>query len=113
MNLPSIRHIGVSGLHGQYDISLPLDPGLNVIYGKNGKGKTTLLHILANVLEQDFSIFTSLQFNYITIETHAGDKLEVLPHTLEDSNNEEGVILYLNQNFFGFIASKYTLTEEQ
>lgn len=56
----AIRHVRVEGLHDQFDFNVELDPGLNIFYGKNGKGKTTLLHILANALELDFERFNHL-----------------------------------------------------
>ena len=56
MQSAQIKHLVVEGLHDQYDINLTLKQGLNIIYGKNGRGKTTALHILANVLEMDWRI---------------------------------------------------------
>jgi DNA repair exonuclease SbcCD ATPase subunit len=43
MNQTSIKHVSIEGMHGQYDIDVELKPSLNVIYGKNGTGKTTFL----------------------------------------------------------------------
>lgn len=77
----AIKHIKVEGLHDQYDVEMSLHPQLNVIYGKNGRGKTTLLHILANILELDFDRFKHIQFRSIDVETYEGKtvRLEATP----------------------------------
>lgn len=77
MQIPSIKSVRVYGLHDQFNLELELKPTLNIIYGKNGKGKTTLLHILANALEQDFHRFALLRFGEIRIETHSGSTLQI------------------------------------
>lgn len=77
MIYPSIKSVEVLGLHDQFKFSLELNPTLNIIYGKNGKGKTTLLHILANALELDFERFASLRFREINIRNHGGNLLNI------------------------------------
>ena len=72
-----IRRIVVEGLHGQMDVDMTLGPGLNVIYGKNGRGKTTMLHLLANLLELDFNRFRYIKFQRICVWTSADDKVEI------------------------------------
>lgn len=61
----AIKQLSVSMLHNYIDITLDFTEGLNVIYGKNGKGKTTVLHIIANILEQDFQRFRHIKFSSI------------------------------------------------
>jgi predicted ATPase len=75
----SVSHVIVTGLHGQFDVELQFNPGLNIIYGKNGRGKTTVLHILANVMERDFSRFFHLQFSSIFIAFHSGNVIQLYP----------------------------------
>ncbi len=77
MQNTTISSIAVEGLHDQFSVELNFTRGLNVLYGKNGRGKTTLLHILANVLELDFDRFRYLQFRRIRITTHAGACFEI------------------------------------
>lgn len=72
-----IKRIVVDGLHHHLDIDLELKLGLNVLYGKNGRGKTTILHIIANVLEADFQNFSYLQFARIKIENFESNVLEI------------------------------------
>lgn len=77
MNSKGIKYLTVEGLHEQFDLQMDFKPGLNIIYGKNGRGKTTALHILANALELDFKRFSYLNFRRIRIGTFAGDMLEI------------------------------------
>ena len=74
---PIIVEVMVEGLHDQFDVKINLQPGLNVLYGKNGRGKTTLLHLLANLLELDFQRFTYLQFHKISVRNSLGDLVEL------------------------------------
>jgi predicted ATP-binding protein involved in virulence len=71
----AVKYIRAVGIHGRYDLELDFYPGVNILYGKNGTGKTTLLHILANILNGDFERFAFLPFE--TIEVHLDDKQEI------------------------------------
>lgn len=81
MTISSISQLRVQGLHGQFNVLLNLNTALNVIYGKNGRGKTTILHILANALELDFKRFQHLAFKSIDIETHQGGAIRITKGT--------------------------------
>lgn len=72
-----IKEVCVEALHGQFDAQMTLEPGLNVVYGKNGRGKTTMLHLLANLLELDFHRFRHLQFQRVYVATSAGHEVEI------------------------------------
>src|SRR5690349_4725704 len=96
MQTPSVSRIFVEGLFDQFNIDLALSPGLNVIYGKNGRGKTTLLHILANILELDFSRFSFLQFRTIHVVMHGGASL-----TIQRLSGEAGIRVLMNGAHFG------------
>ena len=76
-NSNGIASVLVEGLHDQLDVELSFNPGLNIIYGKNGRGKTTLLHLIANALELDFARFSNLRFRKITLDTFDGNQLEI------------------------------------
>jgi ABC-type transport system involved in cytochrome c biogenesis ATPase subunit len=76
-----IERIVVEGLHEQFDVDVTLNSGLNIIYGKNGRGKTTLLHIIVNALELDFERFESLAFSRISITTFNKACLEIVKVT--------------------------------
>jgi predicted ATPase len=65
-------------LHDQFDIDLKLSLGLNIVYGKNGRGKTTILHLLANALELDFKRFAYLNFHRVSIENDRGQVVSIV-----------------------------------
>lgn len=62
-----IKAIHAKGLFGRYDLQQDFYPGINVLYSNNGGGKTTLLHILANILNGDFERFAFLEFQSISV----------------------------------------------
>jgi len=64
--------IEIVGLFNKFDISHSFSPGINIIFGKNGRYKTTLLHIIANALNEDYERFIKLQFNCIKIHLDGG-----------------------------------------
>lgn len=69
---PAIRKLSVSKLHGHISFELSFNDSLNILYGKNGRGKTTILHIIANLLELDFPRFSKINFEEIKIENSQG-----------------------------------------
>lgn len=70
-----LKRVTVVGLHGQQQISVDLLPGLNLIYGKNGSGKTTFLHILANLADRDLERFCHLRFERILVQNARAEQL--------------------------------------
>jgi len=100
----TVRYVRAVGIHGRYDLELEFNPDVNILYGKNGTGKTTLLHILANILNGDFERFAFLPFE--TIEVHLDDKREI--KLREYTNRENNKIdVYLNEKeISSFTASE-------
>lgn len=93
---PAIKSLSIRMLHHYLDIDLLFSEGLNVIYGKNGKGKTTVLHIIANILELDFSRFSHIKFHSISVASFNGD-------TLDLTQSDEGLIsAFFNEKLIGF-----------
>lgn len=88
-----IKKLTVQRLHHHLDIEIELKPGLNVLYGKNGRGKTTILHIIANIVEVDFQRFNHLQFTKISVENFTSNLLEI--H--KDSDSKIKVLLDGNE----------------
>lgn len=104
MTQPAIKNLSIKMLHNYLDIDLSFTEGLNVIYGKNGKGKTTALHIIANILELDFSRFIHIKFESISITSFGGDRL-VLAQS--DTNTIHALF---NDTFIGYTTdSKYPI----
>jgi energy-coupling factor transporter ATP-binding protein EcfA2 len=63
-----IKHIEAEGVLGRFDIDQEFQEGVNVLFGKNGTGKTTLLHILANLLNGDYKRFAYTEFRVIKVQ---------------------------------------------
>lgn len=72
-----IKSVQVTGLHGQIDINANFIPGINVIYGQNGVGKTTLIHIISNIINFDFVPFENLRFDEIYLEVCNGPDIRL------------------------------------
>lgn len=103
---PSIAEVVVEGLHDQFDFEIKLLPGLNVLYGKNGRGKTTLLHLLANLIELDFQRFSHLQFHRIAVRTSNNDLLELVKEEIAESPK-----VFLNGNATSFTGTNASLSD--
>ena len=98
----------VEGLHDQFDFEIKLTPGLNILYGKNGRGKTTLLHLVANLIELDFQRFSSLQFHRIAVRTSEQDLLELI----KDKVGEPPRVV-LNGDATSFTGTNASLSEAE
>lgn len=101
---PAIKSLSIRMLHHYLDIDLEFSEGLNVIYGKNGKGKTTVLHIIANILELDFSRFSHIKFHSISVASFSGDILDL-------AQDDDGLIrASLNKKIIGLSSeAKYPI----
>ncbi|MDA8446671.1 AAA family ATPase [Paracidovorax valerianellae] len=93
MQSPYITRIQVDGMHGQFNVDIQLKSGLNVLYGQNGRGKTTLLHLIANTLELDFDRFKYLRFELIDISVSNGSVIKIRPE-----KDESGILVSLDGN---------------
>ena len=79
----SVKAITANGIHGRFDLYLEFHEGINILHGKNGTGKTTVLHILANLLNGDFRRFAFLNFSFIELELSDGSKISLSKSTKE------------------------------
>ncbi|NEP77184.1 MAG: AAA family ATPase [Okeania sp. SIO3B3] len=86
-----IKHLEAKGIYGIFDINLDFHQGVNVLFAKNGKGKTTLLHIIANLLNEDYERFAFIDFDYINLRMSDESQVE-----LKNNRNDEEIILSLN-----------------
>ena len=89
-----VKKITAIGVHGRFNISVTLQPGINILYGKNGTGKTTLMHILANALNGDFVRFVFLQFKQINIHLDY-DEISIVRNFMAD---KEEIVVKINDN---------------
>jgi predicted ATPase len=90
-----VKSIKANGIYGRFDLVQEFHPGVNIIHGKNGTGKTTVLHILANILNGDYRRFAFLPFSSIEVNldddsTIRVEKLqaEEQPHIIVVVNDE-------------------------
>ncbi|CAH7429889.1 AAA family ATPase [Vibrio cyclitrophicus] len=68
------KKVSLEGIHQRYNLNIELKEGLNVLHGQNGTGKSTLLHIIANIANRDFVRFAFLDFKSITV-TYLDDRV--------------------------------------
>jgi ABC-type Mn2+/Zn2+ transport system ATPase subunit len=83
----TIEQVEIRDLHGSTDLEVSLQPGLNILYGRNGTGKTTFLHVLANIVEGDLERFTYLRFQAIRVRASSGTTLELVRKATERTNS--------------------------
>jgi energy-coupling factor transporter ATP-binding protein EcfA2 len=85
----AIRYVKALGIHERFDLELEFQSGVNILYGKNGTGKTTLLHILANILNGDFERFAFIPFETIEVHLDNGQKVKLLEYKHDEGNKVE------------------------
>jgi predicted ATP-dependent endonuclease of OLD family len=62
-----LSSVSIEGLHNSIDLRTKFHPGINVIYGKNGVGKTTMLHMISNLTNMDFNSFSHIKFEKFSV----------------------------------------------
>jgi predicted ATPase len=67
-----IKHIKIEKIWGLYDFSWELIPTVNVLIGKNGSGKSTVVNLLYALLSFDINLLEKYDYKQITIETNVG-----------------------------------------
>ncbi|MDE1479396.1 AAA family ATPase [Xenorhabdus bovienii] len=100
-----IKRVELKGIHNRYDLEIDFNESLNILYGKNGTGKSTLIHIIANIANCDFIRFAFLKFISIKV-IYSNDAHVCL--TQVDENNEDLVIIETDSGakcFFGKIEA--------
>ena len=90
------RLVSIEGirLYGHFYMKHRFNAGVNIIYGHNGGGKTTMLNILANALMGDFRRFAHIEFANINIEFDDNTYLEMYRNY--HSEGEEYIEVKLN-----------------
>ncbi|KKD36579.1 MAG: AAA family ATPase [Limnoraphis robusta] len=91
-----IKHLEAIGIHGRFDINLDFEDGINIIHGSNGTGKTTLLHILANAVNEDFRRFGYLEFQKLTITLDDETEIRIEQQHSSNSNLETLTTIYID-----------------
>ncbi|MEH1785681.1 MAG: AAA family ATPase [Nostoc sp.] len=62
-----VTKIEVVGIYNRFDFTQYFQPGINIIHAPNGTGKTTLLHIITNILNGDYRRFLYITFSWIRV----------------------------------------------
>ena len=62
-----IKKVELEGIHKRYDLTIDFNSTLNILYGQNGTGKSTLMHIITNVANCDFIRFAFIDFKNIKV----------------------------------------------
>ena len=87
-----VKRVELNGIHRRYDLDVSFNKSLNVLHGKNGTGKSTLIHIIANVANCDFIRFAFLEFDSIKV-TYSNDSFVEIIQTDEKSEKKIKVLL--------------------
>jgi predicted ATP-binding protein involved in virulence len=102
----SVRYIKAVGVFDRFDLEQEFQPGVNILYGRNGTGKTTLLQILANILNCDFERFAFLPFETIDVHLDKNEKIKLR----KDNNGEESEIeAYIDET----LATSFSVSATQ
>ncbi len=96
-----VKRLVVSALHGRFDIDIVFADDVNVIHGSNGTGKTTLLHILANLINLDIERFTHLRYDSIQLQIANGVNIELRGRPTESTSHVTDVELIVNETSVG------------
>ncbi len=67
-----ISNIKIIGLFKYLSYNIPFNENINIIHGINGKGKTTILNIITNILNGDLTKFYQLSFKEIEVTFNRG-----------------------------------------
>lgn len=98
-----IKSIEATGVHGRFDLHQELQPGVNILFGTNGTGKTTLLHILANVLNGAYPRFAFLTFESVEAQLGSGKAITLRSKTKGD---ERVIEIYIDGRQRGSLSAK-------
>ncbi len=91
MNKVYLKKVTLSGIHKRYSLDIEFNETLNVLHGHNGTGKSTLIHIIANIANCDFFRFAYLDFDKICVSYSNGSSI-----TLEEKEKAEEKIVEIS-----------------
>ncbi|GAA5527642.1 AAA family ATPase [Herpetosiphon gulosus] len=108
-----IKRLEAYGIHNRYNIIQNFDDGINILYGKNGAGKTTILHILTNLINEEFDRFRFIDFKEIKVLLSNDETIRII--FLSDENiikvykNEKNTLSFSSQKFDSYIPKNSSL----
>ncbi len=71
-----LNYLLIEKLFDMFDYAIPMKESVNIIYGLNGYGKTSILKLLGAALQGDEGLLTSIPFK--TLELHFDDETNLL-----------------------------------
>src|SRR5262245_42478431 len=90
-----VQSVEATGVYGRFDLRQTFEEGVNILYGKNGEGKTTFLHVLSNILNSDYNRFAYIAFKSIEVKLNDGT---VILLDRESYDNENKITVRLNKS---------------
>src|SRR5436190_11966015 len=102
----SVRYIKAVGIFERFDLEQEFQPGVNILHGRNGTGKTTLLQILANILNGDFERFAFLPFETIDVDLDKNEKIKMRKYV---DNEESKIETYIDDT----LAASFSVSKTQ
>ncbi|MDJ0579988.1 AAA family ATPase [Crocosphaera sp.] len=108
-----IKRLEAIGIHRRFDIALDFNDGINIIHGSNGTGKTTLLHILANAVNEDFRRFGYLNFEALIIILDDYTEIRIDQEHWLNSNSDTLTTIFINKDKIDSYRFSELLEERQ
>ncbi|OAI12819.1 hypothetical protein A1359_13010 [Methylomonas lenta] len=87
MTMTYLKRVKLEGIHKRYDLDIEFNESLNVLHGQNGTGKSTLIHIIANVANCDFIRFAFLEFQKITVFYSNQSSITLTQNEIDDEKS--------------------------
>lgn len=88
-----IKSLKITKLFDLFDYDIPLETpeGLRILTGPNGFGKTTILNIIYNILNESFPFFHKLVFEEITLVLSDGTTINFTKSIDKNLNNQGNI----------------------
>lgn len=82
------KSLNLQGIHKRYSLDIKFNKNLTVLHGQNGTGKSTLIHILANIANCDFIRFAFIEFESIKVSYSDNSEIELTCKTDKDGHSQ-------------------------
>lgn len=91
-----LKTVEANGIYDRFDLTQDFDAGVNILHGKNGTGKTTLLHIIANILNGDFKRFAYLNFRSVKAVLDDDETIQVTRYETASNAMDTTIVVLRN-----------------
>ena len=86
----NLNYFEIKNLYGRINLKLNFNEDINLIYGDNGCGKTTVLNIISYILKGDFIPLSKYSFDKLKLVFNLNSSVEIKT----DKNRDEFVVSY-------------------